>query len=537
MTLVAWMLMFLWMLPVFGEEVATSSSHITQAAETRLFSKAAELFEDGKYRATVEELTSLKDKVKNKADEGLVYYWKGIAYNRLQDFPLAIENFSKGLSLGYAPEDLHYEYGQALFASEKYSEARLQFRESVKRKFKRAVSLYYIAYISKELGDKKRAVTFYQAIDKLGKEGDEVRQAAQVQIGDIYLEQIEKSRDAFRSVEKYVIPQYQRALAVNESSPLGPVIKDKIRELQKKYDLILFRLRNGRPVQDPPYFFRASTEVGQDTNVTFAPTETTVSSSDQSSLFARAEFLGRYTFYYRDFFSFSPEFRANRTHYFNRIPEIYRNDNYLLAPAIRTSYEYTLWDRPASHLFDYEYAEARRDVRAKEELEFSSRSHALMLGERFNLFSIGESIIRLRHRMFESYDDASDSTTTSLIFEQVAGFGEYVVLFYLGYDQTKVNSSIFNTNSYTFRTDVILPRVGDLFTPTVGIGFTRVDPVNDKSARGDEFLINPSVRLSRTIGKRWRANAKYDYQDYDSKDKARFAYKKSAYSLELEYIF
>lgn len=537
MTFVAWMLMILWALPLFGQEVVTPSPQISEAGESRLFSKAAELFSDGKYRATVEELTSLEKKTKTKSDKGLVFYWKGIAYNRLQDFPKAIENFQKSLGVDYAPSDIHYEYGQALFASEKYPEARLQFRESLKKKFKRAVSLYYIAYISKEMGDKKKAVTFFQAIDKLGKEGDEVRQAAQVQIGDIYLEQIEKSRDAFSSVDKYVIPQYKQALAIDEDSPLAPVIKDKIRELQKKYDLILFKMRNGRPVQDPPYFFRVATEVGQDSNVTFAPTETTVSSSDQSSLYARADFLGRYTFYYKNFLSFSPEFRANRTHYFNRIPEIYRNDNYLLAPAIRTSYEYTLWDKPASHLFDYEYSEARRDVKAKKELEFSSRSHALMLGERFNLFSIGESIIRLRHRLFESYDDASDSTTTSFILEQVAGFGDYVFLFYLGYDQTKVNSSIFNTNSLTFRTDVILPRVGDLFTPTVGIGFTKVDPVNDKSARGDELLINPNVRLSRTLGKRWRANAKYDYQDYDSKDKARFAYKKSVYSFELEYLF
>jgi hypothetical protein len=86
----------------------------------------------------------------------------------------------------------------------------------LKKKFKRGVSLYYIAFISKELGQNNRASTFFRAIGKLDKsEASEVIQAAEMQIGDIYLEQVEKRIDAFRAVETYVIPQYERALALN----------------------------------------------------------------------------------------------------------------------------------------------------------------------------------------------------------------------------------------------------------------------------------------------------------------------------------
>lgn len=537
MSFLAWMLIFLMALPAFGQGNEAPSEEISAAADSKIFASAARYFAEGRYQATVEELTSLDQSSLTKSQQGLIAYWKGIAQNRLQDFPKAIENFQKALDLGYSPQDIHYELGQALFASERYKEARLQFRNSMKKAFKRGVSLYYIAYLSNELGDHKKAVTFYKAIDKLGDEGKEVRQAAQVQIGDIYLQQVERTRDSFRSVEKYVIPQYRYALSLDRESALAPTIKEKIVDIQRKYDLILFRLRNGRPALDPPYLLRASTEVGMDTNVTFAPTETTVSTADQASLYARADFLGRYTYYYQNYFSVSPELRANRTYYFKRIPEIYRNDNILIAPAVRLAYEHTLWEKPAAHLFDYEYADARRDVDAKKELVFSSRSHTLMAGERFNYFKMGESIVRLKYRIFQSFDDNSDSDTTSLVFEQIAGFSNVTMLFYLSYDRTRVNNPEFSNDSLSLRADAILPRIGQLFTPTIGLGLTTVDPINDRENRGRELLINPNLRLTRMFGKRWRANLKYDYQNYKSEDETLFAYKKSLYALELEYLF
>lgn len=530
------LMLSLLVLPVFGQVTEEPPSQEISKAGT-FFSKAGLLFSQGKYQSTFDELSSLEVNSNNQSQLALIIYWKGICHNRLQNYPQAIESFDKSLNMNYAPQDLHYEYGQALFASEKLQEARLQFRESLKKKFKRAVSLYYIGYISKELGDKKKAVTFYKAIDKLGEEGKEVRQAAQVQIGDIYLEQVEKTKDSFKAVETYVIPQYRYALSLNEQSAIAPTIREKILDLQRKYDLLLFNMRNGRPVFNPPYFIRASSEIGMDTNVTFSPAETTVSKSKQASSFVKADFLGRYTFYFEDFLSISPEFRFNRIHYFNRSPEIYRNDNYLVAPGIRTAYEHTLWNRPASVLFDYDYATARRDVNARQELEFSSRSHSIMIGERFNFFEAGETIVRLRQRLFESYDSSADSQTSSLVLEQIKSLGPHTALFYLSYDRTRVKDKVFDNNGLTLRADLIMARWGNWFTPSFGLGLSTIDPINNRSERGLELLINPSARLSRMLGRRWRGNLKYDYQDYKSKDEDLFAYKKSIYSLELEYLF
>jgi tetratricopeptide (TPR) repeat protein len=537
MKLIAGMLLIFFMASAVGDDL---SKEIKNASENKLLNQTFDYYAQGKYNATVEELKEIEKRhlQLNKETLGLISYWKGICYNRMQEYDQAIKSFKESLRVEFIPEDLHYEFGQALFAAEQLQEARLQFRESLKRRFKRGVSLYYIAYISHELGDNKKAVTFYKAIDKLdAEEAQEVKQAAEMQIGDIYLEQVEKHPDSFRAVEKYVIPQYQLALEVDPTSNLAPEIQKKITTLQHKYDLVLFGLINGRPTVIPPYFLRGAAEVGYDSNVTFAPQETTIAESDQGSLYSKLDFLGRYTFYHRNYLSIAPEMRFNTTYYFNREPEIYRNDNYLIAPAIRLAYESFLWKKPASTLFDYEYAYTARDINAKNKLEFSGRSHTLMLGERVNYFDFGESIFRLRHRIFQSYVSSSDSKTTSLVFEQIKTYVRHTLLFFASYDMTRVNNDIFDTNALTLRADFIFPRIRDWFTPSIGLGVTTTDPVNDRENRGREWLLNPSLRLSKTFGKNWRTNFKFDYQKNESEDKANFAFKKYTTALDLEYIF
>jgi hypothetical protein len=42
------------------------------------------------------------------------------------------------------------------------------------------------------------------------------------------------------------------------------------------------------------------------------------------------------------------------------------------------------------------------------------------------------------------------------------------------------------------------------------MALTSTDPINDSASRGRELLINPSLRLSRVLGKSWRVNLKGD---------------------------
>ncbi len=515
---------------------------ISTTSENSLFKTAGELYKQGRYDAVSDELKNISAKLMstNADDENLalLFYWRGVVANRLNDFPEAITYFDQAIKRGYKSDDIHYELGQALFASDYLRRARAQFAKSYKKQYKKAVSLYYVAFISKELRDSKKAYKFFNTIEELPEpERSEVLQAARMQVADMYLARAEDHPDQFRVIENHVIPKYESALGVNPNSNLAPILKDKIISLQKKYDLIYFQLRNGRPLLRPPYFFKISQEIGQDTNVIFNPNETTISRSKQDSAFTKTDIFGRYTFYHHDFFSISPELRFNNIYYFNRVPEIHRNDSRIYSGALRNAYEYDLMGRPASFLLDVDYVEVLRDIRQKKSLQYNSSSITYMTGLRINFWDRGETVARLRYRTFDSFSDFTDSKTISASVEQAVSFTQDTLLLYASLDRTRVNFDLFDSNSFSLRADYIISRFRDIVVPIIGVGVTRVDPIRDRPGRGIETLVNPSVRLIKNIGKSWRGILKYDYQKYDSGKPFAFAYEKSIYSFELEYLF
>jgi tetratricopeptide (TPR) repeat protein len=528
----------LWCASVWGQDQMT----LIGGSEKELLTTASKHFALGRYQTTAEELEDINKQLlkKNLPDEkllGLIYYWKGVTYARMLDYPKACENFKEALKLKFSAQDIHYEYGQALYASEKNMQARHQFKLSLAKNFKPAISLYYVAFLTKELGENDMALALFKKMDKIkSEESKDIRQAVEMQIGDIYLEMAEKHKDTFRAVEKFVIPQYEKAQDFDKDSGLAKQIKERITGLQRKYDLILFNLRNGRPTIIPPYFLRLAEEIGVDTNVTFSPNETTISKSKQSSVYSKTDLVGRYTFYPTNYVSVAPELRFNNTYYFHRVKEIYRNDNQLYAPALRTTYEHSYNSKPASVLFDYDFNEALRDVNAQQKLGFSSRSHTFMLGERFNLFGFGDTTLRVRQRTFNSYLSSQNSQTWSFVAEQIKPVGANTLLFYLSLDRARVADNIYNTNAATFRTDFIMAKIWNFASPSFGFSTTRTDPLNNHRARGIETQINPNARLYKTFGS-FRGSLKYDYMRNYSRDATSFAYKKQTYGFELEYLF
>jgi hypothetical protein len=124
----------------------------------------------------------------------------------------------------------------------------------------------------------------------------------------------------------------------------------------------------------------------------------------------------------------------------------------------------------------------------------------------------------------------------SLILEQSINLKTGSALFYSSLDKTNVEDENFNTNAFTLRGDYLSPPIKN-FNPSLGLAFTASDPVNNRSTRGLEKLINPGVRVGRRIDKYWGLNFKYDYFNNISKDKENFGYEKHQAGLELDYIF
>ncbi len=518
-------LLLLWVTPV--------------VAVTPVEEEARVLFFRGKYQAALakinEALTVAEIPLTRK---GFLYYWKGVSASRLQDFGLAVESFQSALSHAYRSNDLPYELGQAYYGASQLPEAKVQFMESVREKYKVSTSLYYIGHISRELELRDDARLAWDAARSVSdSDAKETHQASALQLSDLDLEVAEEGSDVFRKIEGKVIPGYEAVAKMNPDSPLAGEARKKILALQKKYNLVLFQLRNGRPTLLPPFFLRGAIEGGYDTNVTFTPQETTISEARQGSAFSKAEFFTRYTFYIKDFISLSPEFRTNVTHYYNRTPEIYRNDNYLIAPALRGTHEHSLFSRPAAFLFEYDFNHSERDVSGLERYDFSSHAHIFGIGERFRLLAAGDTVIRLRRRNFESFLPQSSSAARGLTIEQTLPLVKSVILLTAGYEQIRVNDEAFSTNVQTYRADWIIPEVWRKFSLSPGLSLALTDPINDRKKRGMETLLNPSLRISRKITKGLGLTLRVEHTDNRSKDDERFSYKRNLAALELEFVY
>ncbi len=518
-------LFFLWVAPV--------------VAVTPIEEEARGLFFSGKYQAALDKLNGALARAEVPLTrKGFLYYWKGVSASRLQDFNLAVDSFQQALSHAYRSNDLPYELGQAYYGASKLPEAKVQFMESVRQKYKVSTSLYYIGHISRELELRDDARLAWEAAKTISdNDAKETHQASALQLSDLELEVAEEGSDVFRKIEQKVIPGYEAVAEMNPSSPLAGEAQKKILALQKKYNLVLFQLRNGRPTLLPRYFLRGAQEGGFDTNVTFTPQETTISEARQGSAFSKTEVFGRYTFYLKDFISLSPEFRSNLTHYFNRTPEIYRNDNYLIAPALRGTHEHSLFSRPAAFLFEYDFNYSDRDVNGEEKFDFSSRAHIFGIGERFRLFAAGDTVIRVRRRNFQSYLPQSSSAARGVTLEQTLPLAKSVILLTAGYEEIRVNNEAFNTNVQNYRADWIMPDVWRKFSLSPGLSFTMTDPMNDRKNRGMETLINPSLRLSRKLGQGLGLTLRFEHSDNRSKDDERFSYKRNLAALELEFVY
>jgi tetratricopeptide (TPR) repeat protein len=522
---------------IFSINVHSSSSSDLSISEISIS------YGKGEYKKTIISLEELSLKTpktkKNKYLLGLIAYWKAITYKNLHNYPAALDNFRMALALKYKSKDIYYEYAQALYTSEQLTKAIRTFRISAKKGFKSAVSWYYVAYIYQSQKDYKKAIEAYKKVEA-SKDADkkDVLQPAMMQLGDIYYLLAKQRVRAVETMEKLVIPQYQKALAVNKASKQAQDIRTKIKEIQRIFDLIMFKLRNGRSTVYPPYFARLNQNISYDDNVSFSPDDSTsLTTTDTASIISTTSFTGKYTFYVGNYMSFAPEVRGSYTYHLNRdTSDIYSNDSYNMSFAVRSAYEYSLLKKPASILFDYEYSYNARDFNAVESPEYFNSTHTLMVGKRLNLINRGESIVRYKFKMAADYDDVSSTTHTG-VYEQVWGMAlGQTLLFLNNINLLRSDDTSNDSNSYTFRVDYIFGSLKNYGSPSLAFSSTITQLVEDDNARGTEITINPSFKFAKKINKNTRLTFNFSYTS-NSSDNDDYTYTKSVYGFDYEYIF
>lgn len=518
----------------FAQEEANSSPTLSE--DKAVLKEFYDFFKKGDYQ---DAITSLKKFEKDPEHTNFSVYWQAISYSKLQKFDEAIEYFRKADSLKLNYNDLYYEYGQALYAANKMEAAKKSFERSAAKNFKKAVSLYYVGFISQTLGDYKGAIAAYKKIDQLTKaEKMETLQAAFYQLGEIYLIQAEKETNKVKFIKRYVIPQYKLAFNVDQGTPIAGEIARKISEIEEKHGIIIARMINGRPTIRPRHYLKLSQIFNYDTNVILEANAVSNKAQYKDSWYSKTEGMARYGIYANKRYSLFPEAKINYTQYFDRQNvSVYKNDNYTITSALRNNYEYNLFNKMSTTIFDLDYVYNERDVRQIKELSFNYYYYTFMLGEKLNFLKYGETILRIKKKYFYSYSDLSDSKTESFVFEQTLNLPHNnVLMLSSNNDFSKVRSETQNTRSYAYRFDWITPRLWDLFTPTISFGYTINNPYKQKESRGLEKQYAPGFKLTRGFGQ-LRANFKYDYTRNISKDKTAYDYTKHVGGVEFEYLF
>ncbi len=468
-------------------------------------------------------------------------YLKGLSSFRVGEYDRAEKYFQRAIDKKFDAKDIYYEYAQVLYTQNKLIKALNYFKESVKKKYKVGVSLYYLAYISQERKDYKKAISFYKMIEKLPKDKKkDVLQASRMQIADIYLAQVQKVPDSFQSIDKYVIPQYEKALDVDKKSALADDIRKKIFELQSRYDLVLFKMRNGRPTARPPYFLKANILYGQDSNVNILDDDSRseLEDKDIASAYYNAGFFGRYTFYPNNIVSVSPELSFSYTKYLSDSERIKINNNYALTSGLKFNFEHEINKKPATTYLGINFTQNFDDEDADDSLEKRDTTWRFSLSEEMNLWKRNTSTISVSYSDVKGVEEENTNNLTSFSLEQLIFFGKTTFFFYTSYDLTRYTleeNEVLNTNGLSFRLDLILPTFMGLFNPSFYYGTTSTDYYENED-RGETQKSSYGVILNRPLSKKW-------YLTFDGSFEQQTGgletdvYDKTIVSVYLDYIF
>ncbi|MBF0207526.1 MAG: hypothetical protein HQK53_11620 [Oligoflexia bacterium] len=545
-----------------SDKVPTTTANVITTEE--ILAKIILMYKKGSYGEAVKSIEKtlaegLAGEKISKELRATLFYFEGLCYNKLQSFDKSNTAFEQASILGATAPDIYYEQGQALYASQDLNKARQAFAKSAQNQYLVPSSYYYIGYISQVLEQYQLALTNYKKIENASKD---IAQAASFQIAEVILAEAEKETSGVsggrgvseieQAVKKYVIPQLEKALAIDSASSLANDIKKRIVELKEKYDLDENKLINGRMISPKSYTISIKEGMAYDTNVISEAEQPTAKAAFKDSLINNAELTAKKRFVFARKYITNPQLRMTKTHHTsNRSSEdIRKNDAYSLIPQLDFQLEHKLFRKMATFLVEGDYNYTGKNVNKDGNLNFYSRATSIGMGEKAQLIghgggsgsggiSCGETTVKIKRKFFYSYTPSSDTNTNTLSISQPLTLpAQQLLLVLLTVDLTTAPNDATNTqNVYTTRFDYIKPGIFWGMQFTAALSWIVTDTKLRRDTRGVEQSINPSIGLSRPIGKFLEISAKYDYTKNYSKDKVNYAYNKHLTTLDLQANF
>lgn len=473
-------------------------------------------------------------------DVALLSYWQGLCYNRTQVFDKAIEALEKALPLEGKYPDLEYEYGQALYASQKLKPAREAFKKSAYHGYKPGASQYYVGFLSQILEDYTTAMEFYRLIQTQSGDPDKVKQAALLQIAEIELTLAGLDRDPNRRFRRYrgrVTLALKKVIQFDETSPLAQQAKEKLLSVQNKLDAdSIPRFKNGVPIATQPWVVKLSEVFSYDSNVLTRADQSLIAVSNQGSSTTRTEIFGKYEWIVRQW-SISPELDVNYSQFTNRTePLVFQNDNMTLDTVMKTRLEHIYDGKPAAFSADLAYNITIRDWTQTNRLFWYSRFYSLTLGERLQFFSFGSTLANANLKLFSNADDNQNAIIPAATVTQNFNLGQNAgISLSFTYDSNIARNPINDRRDYRSFVSLNLPEFTSQTDLSLSLSYTVVDTVNQSPTRGTETMINPSISLTRTFIKGFSGTLNYSYTNNISLDLQNYGYSRHVLGLNALY--
>jgi hypothetical protein len=511
------------------------SSESGFATDPKALAEAYTHYRKGAYAQAI--ATAEKQSGGDAETQASVAFFIATAHAKMQAYDKAVPFYAKAEKLGYAEEGFHYDFGQALFASQRLKDAEAQFKQSILKKYKTAASAYYVGFIRQTLDDHNGAVDFYNRIERLASDPDKVKQPALYQIAEIAMDKVNdaglKKEARLQALNKDVLHHYKRARDFEDGTPTAEQAAAKVTEIENELSALVERMRNGVPLPKQAYSLRLSQEFGYDSNVVTSADEAITQISHKSSFISKTSLLTKYQFNFRKTWSLIPELSTSATLHSRRsTPNVFQNDNITIAPALRTKFEHMSRGQAATMLFDVEFNLMLRDYQQQHHFPYYSRYFNFMLGERLKWFDTGTTTIKASIKFFESYDPSRNSYSPSLsIGQNIKIFGAYDLQNTFTADYLTARNDFNDERNYKLKHNVTFSKLFWKldFTPSLSLAIK--DTLKQKGSRGNEVLFNPSFSLMKELSRKLEGNFEYAYSKNYSKSKTSYQYTKHELKL------
>jgi len=532
----SWSYIFFTLLIMYSSVSFSQNSNGVKEPAKFLSVDALTLYKTGDYDGALKKLNQLEN---YQNYDGMAFYWKGLVYNKLQQFDQSAKYFRKSIQRKNIPSDLYYEYGQALYAAHNYRESYRMFRRSYKQNYKPGSSLYYMGYIKQLQNKFPEAVKRYKKVEEV-KTSLDIRQAASFQVAQIYLQNAEKHPHKAKMVHKTAIPQLQKALNIDRKSSLSKDIQKQIAGLDRKYDLGYGKMKNGRPIPKKLYVLKFSQSMGYNSNVINEANTTQSAVAQKGSVITDTFFKASRRFNSKRRFHVTPEFRSSLKYHLNRhVVTVKKNDSYIFTGFLSTGIEHKLFKKPATSFLDIEYNYTARDNTGQGAKRYYSRDYSAAIGETFHLYGKHDATFKFQIKNVDTR--LTSLETRNLVWSGTQLFDAFkgMISVFASYERIRyVYNTQMDNDVYTGRLDYIKAEILNKLTLTGSFTYTLFDQKHQVYERGWEQKYAPSFKIERKfMDNKLTATADYTYTRQNSKNKNSYQFKGYDMGLDLTYKF